>query len=172
MYGKSTSNQRIEAWWSQLRRCNTDWWIKYFKDLQDTGIYCDADIIQEQCLKFCCMKIIQNELYRVLKQWNTHCIRPSTNLESPSGRPDTYFLPEVNDTRDYVTIVDDDDIEVAEEMCCLQNPVNGCEPEFNELATMEEIGLNMEENGLNMPETYEEEQIVYIELLHHIGSIQ
>ena len=113
------------------------------------------------------MKIIQNELYQVLKQWNTHCIRPSTNLESPSGRPDTsYFLPEVNDTRDYAPIVDDDDIEIAEEMCCLQNPVNGCEPEFNELAT-----IIMEENGLNMPETCEEAQIVYIELLHHIGSI-
>ena len=168
MYGKSTSNQRIEAWWSQLRRCNADWWIKYFKDLRDAGIYCDADIIQEQCLKFCYMKIIQNELYRVLKHWNTHCIRRSVNLESPSGRPDTsYFLPEVNDTRDYATIVDDDDIEVAEEMCCLQNPVNGCEPEFNELAT-----IIMEENGLNMPETYEEAHIVYLELLHHIGNIQ
>ncbi len=63
MYGKSTSNQRIEAWWSQLHKCNADWWMKYFKDLPDTGIYCDAEFIQEQCLKFCYMKIFQNELY-------------------------------------------------------------------------------------------------------------
>ena len=33
MYGKSVSNQRIEAWWGQLRRGCMDWWINYFKDL-------------------------------------------------------------------------------------------------------------------------------------------
>ena len=60
MYGKSTSNQRIEAWWSQLRKSGADWWIKYFKDLRDLGIYCDGEIIHEQCLKFCYMKIIQD----------------------------------------------------------------------------------------------------------------
>ena len=26
-YGTSTTNQRIEAWWSYLRRSNTTWWI-------------------------------------------------------------------------------------------------------------------------------------------------
>ena len=97
MYGKSTSNQRIEAWWSQLHKCNADWWIKYFKDLRDSGIYCDADMIHEQCLKFCYREIVQDELYGVVKHWNTHSIRPSLNMESPSVRPDTsYFLPEVN----------------------------------------------------------------------------
>ena len=167
MYGKSTSNQRIEAWWSQLRKCNADWWIKYFKDLRDSGIYCDADMIHEQCLKFCYMKIVQDELYEVVKHWNTHSIRPSLNMESPSGRPDTsYFLPEVNATYDYVTRVDDADIEVAEELCCLQNPLNGCEPEFNELAT-----IIMEENGLNMPTSFEEAELLYLELLHHIRNI-
>ena len=32
LYGKSVSNQRIEAWWSILRRSCTNWWIKYMKD--------------------------------------------------------------------------------------------------------------------------------------------
>ena len=32
-YGKSISNQRIEAPWSQLRRSCTNWWINFFKDL-------------------------------------------------------------------------------------------------------------------------------------------
>lgn len=27
MYGRSVSNQRIEAWWSILRKMNTDFWI-------------------------------------------------------------------------------------------------------------------------------------------------
>lgn len=167
MYGKSTSNQRIEAWWSQLRKSGADWWIKYFKDLRDLGIYCDGEIIHEQCLKFCYMKIIQDELHGVARHWNIHCIRPSNNLESPSGRPDTlYFLPEVNRTRNYITRVDNADIEVAEEICCQQNPPNGCEVEFNELAA-----IIMDENGLHMPSSVEEAQGLYLELLHKIESI-
>ena len=113
------------------------------------------------------MKLVQNELYGVVKHWNMHSIRPSPNMESPSGRPDTsYFLLEVNATYDYVTRVDDANIEVAEKLCCLQNLLNSCEAEFNELAT-----IIMEENGLNMPTSFEEAELVYLELLHHIRNI-
>lgn len=31
IYGKSTSNQRIEAWWGQLRQERAEWWITFFK---------------------------------------------------------------------------------------------------------------------------------------------
>lgn len=93
MYGKSVSNQRIEAWWSQLRKGCTEWWINYFKDLRDSGLYCDSDIINVQCLKFCYMPVIRNELQRTARFWNSHRIRPSTNQESPPGKPDIlYFL--------------------------------------------------------------------------------
>jgi len=53
MYGKPVSNQRIEAWWGQLRKNSTDWWINYFKDLRDRGLYSDRDILHVECLKFC-----------------------------------------------------------------------------------------------------------------------
>jgi hypothetical protein len=43
LFGRSTANQIIEAWWGLLRKSCTDWWIKYFKDLRDTGIYQDDD---------------------------------------------------------------------------------------------------------------------------------
>ncbi|XP_028409540.1 uncharacterized protein LOC114532161 [Dendronephthya gigantea] len=167
MYGKSTSNQRIEAWWSQLRRAGANWWINYFKDLRDTGVYREGQIIDEECLKFCYYNIIKDELYKIASHWNVHCIRPSSNAESPSGRPDTlYFLPEVNETRDYTTRAFDADINVAEEMCCVQNPPNGCEHEFNELAT-----IIMSENRLQMPTTVEEAEELYVELLHQIENI-
>ncbi len=72
MYGKSVSNQRIEALRSQLRKGCTEWWINYFKDLRDRGLYCDADIINVECLKFCYMPVIQDELQKVAKLWNSH----------------------------------------------------------------------------------------------------
>ena len=83
MYGRSTSNQRIEAWWGILRKQCSDWWIKYFKDLRDAGLFCDDDIVHRECLKFSCMDIIQMELHKVAQLWNTHRIRPSANPDVP-----------------------------------------------------------------------------------------
>lgn len=37
MYGKSTSNQRIEAWWEKLRKLGIHWWINLFIDIRDSG---------------------------------------------------------------------------------------------------------------------------------------
>ena len=31
--GRSTANQRIEAYWSQLVKGGPDWWINFFNDL-------------------------------------------------------------------------------------------------------------------------------------------
>lgn len=75
MYGRSTSNQRIEAWWGILRKQCSDWWITYFKDLRDAGLFCDDDIVHRECLKFSFMDIIHMELHKIAQLWNTHRIR-------------------------------------------------------------------------------------------------
>ncbi|CAH3181679.1 unnamed protein product [Porites lobata] len=96
MYGTSPANQRIEAWWSVLRKSNADWWIKYFKDLRDTGVYDDSDPLQIACLQFCFTGLLQEELHRVARHWNTHRIRPYPNQESHPGKPDVlFFIPEL-----------------------------------------------------------------------------
>ena len=46
IYGRSVSNQRIEAWWNMLRKLNTDFWINYFKDMREIQLYNDNDIFQ------------------------------------------------------------------------------------------------------------------------------
>ena len=38
-YGLSTGNQRIEAWWSYYCRSRLTWWINFFKDLVDRGVF-------------------------------------------------------------------------------------------------------------------------------------
>lgn len=111
LYGRSLSNQRIEAWWSFLRKTDSDWWIKLFKDIRDAGIYCDFNPIHVECLKFCFMKLIQDELKHVAEHWNLHRIRPCRNSDSPAGRPDVlYFLPELEEAMDYSTPVPSDEI--------------------------------------------------------------
>lgn len=48
---KSTGNQRIEAWWSKFRQGGGGWWINFFKDLCDCGLYHD-DYLVTECLIF------------------------------------------------------------------------------------------------------------------------
>jgi len=167
LYGKSIANQRIEAWWSILRKSNTSWWINYFKDMRDSGEFNANDPLEQNCLQFCFMQIIQNELHQVAKNWNLHNIRPSTNQESPSGKPDImYFLPERYSTTDYKKDVDWIDLDIAESTCGEQNPPMGCHPSFAELATM-----IMQENNLSEPEDASEAKELYNQLLLYIRDI-
>lgn len=59
------------------------------------GLYHDDDCIKVECLKFCFMLMLRDELHRAAKLWILHRIRPSKkDMESPSGGPDVLlFLP-------------------------------------------------------------------------------
>ena len=154
MYGKSVSNQQIEAWWSILvkdRDCTKLWILDVFKDMRSVRLYCDDDYIEEECLKFCFMNILRDELHR----------------ESPSGRSDVlFFLPEVSDTRTYITDVDLDELELAEERCCKQTQQSGCCEEFVQLDD-----IIMEKRDLQFPHTAEEAATLYVTLLEEIEKI-
>ena len=50
-YGKSTSNQRIEAWWGMFKRLGAGWWISFFKDLRDSGVFTNADPLHVECAR-------------------------------------------------------------------------------------------------------------------------
>ncbi|XP_064630795.1 uncharacterized protein LOC135489386 [Lineus longissimus] len=107
LYGKSTSNQCIESWWSVLRRQNTDWRINFFKDLRDSGLYQDGEPLHVECLRYCFMDVLQNELNRVAIEWNRHTLQVKRNCQSPRGKPDVmYFTPELYNTRDLKIGVD------------------------------------------------------------------
>ena len=165
IYGKSTSNQRIESWWSQLRRNNADWWIRYFKDLQYRGLFCNEDIIHVECLKFCFMQVLQNELHEVAKLWNTHNIRPSHNEYSPSGRPDTlYFIPEATETMNYLVNVENSDVEIVQGVSCQERKT--CLPEFEELAL-----IIMQERNLFLPDNHTDAENLYLELVQAIEAL-
>lgn len=113
------------------------------------------------------MDLIQSELHRVVLEWNVHRIRPSTNLESPSGKPDIlYFLPELTDAQDYCTLIDMDDIDIAEYMCAARPQAKGCCPAFKGLAEM-----IMEDEGLDMPTTVDEARQLYLVLLDLIDDL-
>ena len=167
LYGKSVSNQRIEAWWGQLRKGCTDWWITHFKDLRDRGLYCDSNVVHSECLQFCYMAIIQEELNKASKLWNLHRIRPSKNDSSPHGRPEMlYSLPEITNTIDYKQEIDADEIDMARELCCSDQPQTEYCPEFAALAE-----FIMSEEGLRMPANADEACFLYLTITKEIENI-
>ena len=61
-YGPSTSNQRIESFWSQLRKGCATWWMNFFKDLSDRGILNLGNTIHMEALWFCFNQLLQQDL--------------------------------------------------------------------------------------------------------------
>ncbi|KAJ8317084.1 hypothetical protein KUTeg_005652 [Tegillarca granosa] len=60
------------------------------------------------------MALIQDELDDIAEIWNTHTIRPSTNKNVPSGRPDLmYFTPMLWGSEDYLCSVPDEELDVC-----------------------------------------------------------
>jgi hypothetical protein len=58
IYGRSTCNQRIESWWSLLRKECTDFWISFFHTMKDEGHF-DGDFLDQNLIIFCFMGLIQ-----------------------------------------------------------------------------------------------------------------
>ena len=92
-YGSSHSNQRIENWWSFLRRSRSSWWINFFKDQVEIGNIDTSDELQMECLWFCFSDLLQRDFDQVKIHWNTHYVRRS-RFDTVAGRPDElYHLP-------------------------------------------------------------------------------
>lgn len=90
-YVTSTSNQRIEAWWSILRLFRSEWCISLFKDLAIYGAFQSSNRKRTFCLQYCFMDSIQRTLSEVADLWNIHTIRPNRMSECPSGVPDEMY---------------------------------------------------------------------------------
>ena len=56
--GTSTLNTRIESWWGQYRRANSEFFIAMFHELQATGDY-TGDAIDKELVRFCFLTVIQ-----------------------------------------------------------------------------------------------------------------
>lgn len=92
LYGTSILNQRIEAWWSKLRRGQINFLIHLFKDLVDSGHLDLHDPLQIGCCRFAFMHYVQNVLYQPVAYWNTHRIRRSRQGEAAPRIPDELYF--------------------------------------------------------------------------------
>ncbi|GLA56245.1 hypothetical protein AnigIFM63604_006246 [Aspergillus niger] len=96
IFGPSTANQRIEAWWAQLSKSLLYRYRNYFKDLIELGDF-SRDMIPDQIALYAVyMPILRTQVSSYVRTWNQHIIRKQP--ERPyviSGRPYmNYFHPE------------------------------------------------------------------------------
>ena len=164
--GRSTANQRIEAYWSQLVKDAPGWWINFFKDLRDLNLFNDSDPVHVECIRFCFMHILRKELYQVAELWNQHIISSSKfgNSSGPRGRPDCmYFLPHLYGTENYQATIASNELEEFNHssMC----PADVCD-EFKEFAS-----CIMDELGWQTPVNVKEALDLYIKLIKIIEDI-
>lgn len=125
-------NQRIEAFWSILQRDRIGWWRCLFQDLVDLELFTNDDPVQLDCLRYCFMRLLRNELNTITEDWNTHIISSSRN-QGPRGRPDTmYFLPHLYEKEDFKTEVSTD--EINDFYPAVTTTLLDVSPEFQEFA--------------------------------------
>ncbi|XP_031343268.1 uncharacterized protein LOC116170868 [Photinus pyralis] len=86
LYGTSHANQRIEAWWSTLRKHHSQFWMNVFHTLKDEGSF-SGSLLDKSLIQFCFLDIIKEELDLVALEWNTLRITRSRNSIAPYGRP-------------------------------------------------------------------------------------
>ena len=98
----------------------TRWRIEFFKDMRSVGLYCNDDYIEDECLNFCFMNILRDELDRTASFWNAH--KKSGIPSVLAGLMGYLIIPEVSDSRDYISDVSLLELELAEERCCKRPP--------------------------------------------------
>ena len=152
----SPQNQRIEAYWSILQRDRIGWWRKFFNDIVDLDLFSSDDPAQVDCIKFCFMNLIRQDLHSILSDWNTHIISRSRN-GAATGRPDSlYYLPHLRGKLNYSAQVDNEEIE---QFAHITNMPRDFSREFEQFAA-----IAVEEERLR-PSTVAEAFDLYITLL-------
>ena len=157
MYGQSTSNQRIEALWSILRRSNMDWWITFFKDMRDSGDFVDCNIFHREAMQFCFLNIIRSELRKFTEEWNSHVITSKRNTECVKGKPNVMFhMPEMYNTTSYGQVVTNEDVLYCQRNHTTQPNETGCSPEFLELLDLLKPGVEKPTSAIDGLELYKQ----------------
>ncbi|KAJ8308434.1 LOW QUALITY PROTEIN: hypothetical protein KUTeg_013308 [Tegillarca granosa] len=138
-------NQRIEAWWSHLRSHNVQFWMNMFQTLKNDDHF-DGNVLDKNLIRFCFMRIIQDELNGVKNLWYTHRIRRNRCQGVPNGRPLTmYLLPHLYGTHTHICPVSPDSTRVCEEECTYKEPYP-CDKDVFDLCC-----ILMHENDLEPP---------------------
>ncbi|XP_071956877.1 uncharacterized protein [Antedon mediterranea] len=148
--GTSQHNQRIESWWSILRKHCAQFWMNVFKQLKNDGRF-DGGHIDKSLIQFCFMKLIQKELDIIVNEWNAHRIAKSRNCHGPFGRPEMmYTMPHLYGGEEFIVGVEADEIDVCGTECTFKCRIP-CDKDVFDLSS-----ILIEERQLTIPTSCDE----------------
>ena len=115
LYAASTRNQRIEAFWSRLKKLNLSWWIDFFSNLIKCRIFNPGSHLHREALIFRFMPVIQAQLNDFVRIWNIRKIRKLSTC--PGSVPEILFnAPSTVAFDEKGYSVDDLDLRVAQDI--------------------------------------------------------
>ena len=136
------------------------------------------------CLQFCFMHIIQQELDSIKREWNTHRIRVSKDHLVPAGIPEElFFLPQVHGitcdvnkfflsqvithagTRDYISPTNYQDLQMAKNYAEEPDPPAS----LSFLLAAQQL---MQQHSLHFPQNIHEAICLYVELVTLMNGYQ
>ncbi|CAL8372929.1 unnamed protein product [Arctogadus glacialis] len=157
MYGSSTSNQRIESWWSIFRKGRSQFWMELFADLRDAGHF-NGSQEHQRLLRYCFGEVIQRDLDECVRLWNSHRIRPSRTASCPGGLPnELYYLPHRFGSRDCGFKIEETELDAFPEAQLTRAPCG--DPNMQEY-----LDLAMEQNNLQKPDHWQSSTELYLRL--------
>ena len=89
----SPQNQSIESYWWVLQRDRLEWWRRFFQNLVDLELLNTDDPVVLNCINYCFMWIIRDELNYVKEGWNSRNISRSHKSSSTDPPSCMYHLP-------------------------------------------------------------------------------
>ncbi|KAI9541641.1 hypothetical protein NQZ68_028147 [Dissostichus eleginoides] len=152
MYGSSMTNQRIESWWSILRKGSSGWSYLQTSEMLDTSTGVTS------ISAFCFVDVIQKDLDECLRLWNSHRIRPSRTASCPGGVPnELHYLPHRFGSRDCGFEIEQAELDAVPETSLSIAPCG-------DQNMQEYLDFAMERNDLQKPENWETASELYMKL--------
>ncbi|XP_030580627.1 uncharacterized protein LOC115776958 [Archocentrus centrarchus] len=157
MYGSSTTNQRIEFWWSIFRKGRCQFWMELFADLREAG-YLNGSHEHQCLLRYCFGDVIQRDLDECMRLWNSHRIRPSRTASCPGGVPnELYYLPHRFGSRDCGFKIQMTELDAFPDVHLTRAPCG--DPNMQEY-----LDFAVEHNHLQKPEQWQSSTELYLKL--------
>ena len=138
--GALPANQWIESLWSQLAKDRPMQWRQFSAELLSFGFVDGSSPIVQECLRFCFMRLLREELDEFKNRWNCHLIATSFGSTLPRGRPNSlYCLPEYYETKSFHKDVDLEELEEFNDPAFIRE-TNDISDNFKKFVSVLEIG--------------------------------
>ena len=97
--------------WSLLQNDKIGWWKIFFQELSDLDLFTNEDPVIVDCVRYCSIDLVREDLDSRLSDWNTHIISGNSRSVGPCGRPDSmFFLSHFFNATDFSTDVSEDGV--------------------------------------------------------------